>query len=135
MARTAQFDEFRGRHRRHELLDGDDELSGWIKQRNELFLAADAAALQGLREVVAWAVNSGFYTQAAANDFASKADAQLVGHARAHGLTVVSHERAQDTPTKVKIPNACTAMGVAHCDVFDVLRGEGARFVLAPSAP
>ena len=70
------------------------------------------------------------FRQAAINAFADDADAYLVAFAHAHGHTVVTHERPSDGVRQVKIPNACVGMRVKYLNTFEMLRLEGARFVL-----
>jgi hypothetical protein len=44
--------------------------------------------------------------------------------------TVVTHELPRNQQTKIKIPNACVANGVAYTTPWNMLRKEGACFVL-----
>ena len=83
-------------------------------------------------EVSAWVESTNLsYTTAAIAGFLNAADYYLVAHARAKGFTVVTAEVAADTVKKVKIPNACRGVGVPYSTVFDMLRAEGARFVMS----
>ena len=71
------------------------------------------------------------FTQAAQGTFMEGADLYLIAHALAHGFTVVTHETANpEARARVKIPDVCEGLGVATCTPFDMLRREGARFVL-----
>lgn len=63
--------------------------------------------------------------------FADDADAYLVAHAHAHGHTVVTLEQPSDGVKQVKIPNACVGLGLKYINTFEMLRREGARFVLS----
>lgn len=114
---------------RDELLGSEDELTDWAKARPNLFLPPDDDVVYSLRDLATWATSRD-YDEGAVNTFFQGADAYLVAHAHAHSLTVVTHEVAANTPTKIKIPNACDGMMVAHCPPFTMLRTEGARFVL-----
>lgn len=66
---------------------------------------------------------------------------ELVAHAAGHGDPVVTHEQpSPDSRKRVKIPDACEAMGVEYIDIFSVLRRTGAALHLrgegdAPSVP
>lgn len=60
-----------------------------------------------------------------------RADAYLVAHAHAHGHTVVTLEQPSDGVRMVKIPNACVGLGVKYINTFELLRREGARFMLS----
>jgi hypothetical protein len=77
-----------------------------------------------------WATTSG-YDPGAVSLFLQVADYYLVAFAHALGHTIVSHERPGATK-KIKIPDACLGMGVRFMSPFEMLRAEGARFVLAP---
>lgn len=72
------------------------------------------------------------YVAAAVSTFLQAADYYLVAQAHAAGHIVVTHEVLADSTRKIKIPNACNALGVPCIDPFEMLRREGARFVLAP---
>jgi hypothetical protein len=116
----------------HEELRGtQDEVTEWADAKPAgFFLQPDDAVVNGLSETSAWLIQTQ-YTQAAQNEFLQKADYYLVGHGRATGFTVVSHERAAPGATsKVKIPDACSAMGVRCISPWELLRTERARFIL-----
>lgn len=53
-----------------------------------------------------------------------------MAHAHAHDFIVVTQERVQNSPSNVKIPNACIEMDVTYMNTFEMLRVERARFVL-----
>ncbi len=113
-----------------ELLVADDELASWIEQLpNTFFLRPDSAVSDALREVSDWASLSG-YDSAAIGTFLQVADYWLVAHALAHRCVVVTHEVPADTVKKIKIPNACVALGVPCMNPYEMLRRERARFVL-----
>jgi hypothetical protein len=113
-----------------ELAVLSDELTIWAAARRPMFLTVDAATAPSLATLATWAT-SGKYRQSAQNVFLSSADYQLVAFAHAHGHTVVTHEKpAPQSLTKIKIPDACVAMGVSCVDPFAMLRTAGARFVL-----
>jgi hypothetical protein len=60
------------------------------------------------------------------------ADYYLVAHAHANGFAVVTHEVAGNSRRKIKIPDACLAMGVRVVSPYQMLKAERARFVLGP---
>lgn len=72
------------------------------------------------------------YTDDAKADFLQRTpDYYLVAQAHAHGHTVVTHERPEPQRlSQVKIPDVCTAFDVTWVSTFDMLRTEGATFVL-----
>lgn len=113
-----------------ELFEGGDDLADWAKEREgTLFLEADTAVLQALAKVSAWATN-GRYEPSAVNLFLDIADSYLVASGLAGSHTVVTRERADDAKKRIKIPNACAALGVKCITPFEMLRRERARFVL-----
>lgn len=114
-----------------ELTDGNDDLSVWAAaQTSQFFLPADAAVTAALPTVSAWVMGQSF-TPAAVSEFFGCADYWLVGHALAHGHTVVTREVPDPGSKKrVKIPDVCVAVGVAFKNPFQLLEDEGAQFVL-----
>lgn len=57
-------------------------------------------------------------------------DCYLVAQALACGFEVVTHETYSSGKRRIKIPNACEAVGVRYLASFEMLRREGARFIL-----
>lgn len=114
-----------------ELRDGSDELAEWAKARPNFFLPADNDVVASLSELTEWTAKTD-YLDAAINEFLQEADYFLIGHALAHGFTVVTHEKPKNSKKKIQIPDACDANGVAWTDPYAMLRTEGARFVLGP---
>ena len=116
---------------RDELLAGDDELAEWAKARTtEFFLPPTPAILPSMGIVSTWA-SAGTYEQVAVNTFLQVADYYLVSHAHAGQFTVISHETTSPSVKKIKIPNACIALGVKVMSPYEMLRTERARFVLS----
>jgi hypothetical protein len=119
---------------RIERLGGNGDLASWASGRGgSLFVGLDAAMAPSLRATSVWATTSG-YDPAAVSLFLQVADYYLVACAHALGHIVVSHERPSTSTKKSKIPDACLGMGVRFMSPFEMLRAEGARFVLAPYA-
>ena len=114
---------------RAEILAGDDELAEWADSRPQLFLAPDAAVVPSLQAVSQWAVTAG-HDPAAVSTFLQVADYYLVAQAHAGDHVVVTHEVFAATPKKIKIPNACLALGITYMTPYEMLRLEHARFVL-----
>ncbi len=113
-----------------ELLVGRDDLAAWARERgSDFFLKPDENVLSALRTVSIWA-NGGRYLPAAVSTFLGLADCWLVAHALAHGNVVVTHEVAAGSVRKIKIPDACRALGLRSVTPYAMLRSEGARFVL-----
>lgn len=113
-----------------ELQAGDDDLSEWATARGPaFFLAADNAVLPALARVSEWATAQQ-YEPVAVNTFFQVADYWLVGHALAHGHTVVTHEVPSVSAKRIKIPNACVGLAIPCMTPFEMLRRERVRFVL-----
>jgi hypothetical protein len=107
-----------------------DELSTWAVARGRsFFLRPDPAVLPALARVSGWATSQQ-YEPAAVNTFLQVADYYLVGHALAHGHTVVTHEVPSTSRKRIKIPDACIGLGIKHMSPFELLSRERARFVL-----
>lgn len=113
---------------REEIGNGTDELVAWANARPEFFAAPDSRTQAEFRAVTEWAASQN-YTPRAVSEFLQKADFFLIAHART--LDLVTLERREQTTGKIKIPNACDALGVRVMDPFKMLREEGAKFVLA----
>lgn len=117
---------------RAELTKLEDEVSDWVKTDRVSFVEMDEATREPLARLADWASSGGVnYRASAVTEFLSSGDYQLVAYAMAHGCTVVTHEvPAPDSKKRVKIPDACVAMGVSWMNPFDMLRSESVRFVL-----
>jgi hypothetical protein len=115
-----------------ELLSGNDDLTTWAQQRpRAFFVLPDAATVPSLRATSTWATGAG-YEPAAVTTFLQNADYYLVGQAHAGQHVVVTHEVVSSSPKRIKIPDACLALGVRYANPFQMLRQEHARFVIAP---
>jgi hypothetical protein len=116
-----------------ELKGGADNLTTWASTRTALFLSPGPEVIASLRAVSAWASNetsAGRYTQAALSTFLQVADYYLVAQAHAGGYTVVTHEVIDNAVRRIKIPQACLALGIRCVNPFEMLRVEKARFLL-----
>lgn len=117
-----------------EIDAGADELATWAGQRGaEFFLKPDTALLAALATVSTWVTGQN-YEPAAVNTFLQVADYYLVAHALAHKDTLVTHEKAQPSTKKIKIPNVCIGLGIKCMTPYEMLRHERARFVLGPKS-
>jgi len=115
-----------------ELVPGDD-VAEWAAARPSGFLLPlEPSDAPSLAQVAAWA-RSGDFTAAAATEFLSIADSQLVAVAHARKLTVVTHEVPSNSKQRIKVPTACVALGVTYASPYEMLRKERARFVLGRS--
>lgn len=101
-----------------------DELHEWFSQLPATFVEPlTGDVLQQVRHLSEWATGRDF-KPAALSEFMDSADLWLVAQARAHGHTVVSHEKLIDPRARkaVKIPNVCSENGVECIDTFDLWR-------------
>jgi len=112
-----------------ELRAGTDDLASWVEARQDFFLRPDASIVPSLQATSQWAA-SGSYDPAAVNTFLQVGDYYLVAHAHAKAFTVVTHEIAANSTKKIKIPDACIALGIKCVTPYAMLRSERARFVL-----
>jgi hypothetical protein len=114
-----------------EVVGTGDRLSTWVKTLPDSFrIQSDSGDQPHLATLAQWA-NARQYTQAAITDFLASADYFLIAQAARLGYTVVTHETPAPTSQKrVKIPDACGAVGVSSVSPFEVMRSEGARLTL-----
>lgn len=111
-------------------LSPGDQVADWASARPKgFFLSLQPSDAPSLGHVAAWA-RSGAFTAAAATEFLSVADSQLVAVAHARQLTVVTHEVPSNSKQRIKIPTACVGLGVTYASPYEMLRKERARFVL-----
>ena len=117
---------------RLDLQGHTDGLTQWAATRTSFFLQTDAAVVARFVEVSRWANAHPRYERSAIAEFLSVADSFLVSHGHASGHTIVTHEvPAPLSRARIKIPDACTALGVSCIDPFKMLRREAPQFVLA----
>lgn len=117
-----------------EILSGDDELTTWMRQNGQRIVRpVDQVGYQELRVVSNWVVSRN-YDAAAQNQFFQVADYYLVAYAKAHRLTVVTHEIPSNSPKKIKIPDVCFGLNIPFISPYEMLRRTGARFVLGAGA-
>lgn len=117
-----------------ELIDYDDQLSEWARERRSFFWPVTADEVAAVAAVNRWATESTFYEAAAKQEFASAADSFLVAQAMAGGHSVVTHEVIRDKRTKIQIPNVAAALGVPCHLPWHMLRQERPRLILGRSA-
>jgi len=115
-----------------EVLAGADELADWMNAQPASFrLSARPEDQPYLRAVSQWATSAG-YQQAAVATFLQAGDYFLVAQALSRGFAVVTQETPDPVVSKkrIKIPDACNAVGVPWMTPFTMLRTERARFIL-----
>jgi len=93
------------------------------------FLRPDQQTEAHLRSVAQWVVRQG-YKQAQVAEFLRGAGYYLIAQALQLGGTVVTYEAAQKTKGKIQIPMVCKGLQVPCLPPHEMLRREGAKFVL-----
>jgi hypothetical protein len=113
-----------------EVQQGGDELASWMKRQPGSFkIQADASDQPSLKILAEWVNDHPRYTASAKSTFLSAGDYFLVAQARNLSYVVVTQETPQpDSKGSIKIPDACTAVGVTCTTPFEMLRREGASF-------
>lgn len=116
---------------RDELTSQEDELQRWIEDQVGLDLEPDENVIDALRRLARWTMEQDRFRDAAKTEFLDVADYFLVGQAIPKGHAVVTFESPQpEGRKKVKIPDACDAFDVEWIPPVEMLRREGALFVL-----
>lgn len=115
-----------------EVVRGDDELAEWSRRHRELFRPIDQHTTRFFQPLSTWAAEQDFKPSALNEFTADAADYLLVAFGAAYRCTVVTHERpAPDSRKKIKIPDACAALGVKWDNPWNMLRSTGATLHLA----
>lgn len=107
---------------KEEIDRGNDELKQWCDEQlpKDFFLPFEAHA--EYTRLMAWASGNSVLTVPAKQEFATVADAYLVATAAAQQMKVVTFEISDPLcRRRVKIPDACIALGVEYCSLNDVL--------------
>ena len=110
-----------------EISEGYDELLDWLTSHvpDDFFLPIDGAVIQAYSSLQNWAAG-GDDTDTAKDDFARKADAFIIATALSKRMTVVTFEKSEpQRRNRVKIPDACVAVGAECCDLNAMLRAIG----------
>lgn len=113
-----------------EIEKGNDELTDWISHNatKDFFISNDTSVMRKYAEVLNWAQSCTHFRPEAIAEFAEVADAFLVATAAAKGYTLVTNETSDPLcRRRVKIPDACKALGVRCCGLNDVLRELGIK--------
>lgn len=113
---------------KEEIDKGNDELTTWIHDNasDSFYFAIDEEVLDKYAETQNWAQNNTMFNDTARQEFATVADAFIVATAAAKDLTLVTYETPNPFSKKrVKIPDACNAMGVRFCDLNAALKEMG----------
>lgn len=106
-----------------ELIEGNDELSKWIRERREsgCFIEPDKDVQKKLVAIADY-VNEN-YPQHEAAEFLSGADPWVIALAKTTNAVVVTQEKLVGSESKkVKIPNICRKFSVLYIDTYQMLR-------------
>ncbi len=118
---------------RQELCRGGDELATWASNHPQLFLPPTPNVPQRIGELAQWTLTrQPAYQQAAQDEFLDdSADLLLVAQAACMDATVVTFEvPAPQTRKRVKIPDACAALGTRCVDLWECMRQTRPRLTL-----
>ena len=111
---------------KEEIDKGNDELEQWCKDNlpDNFFLPFDAN--DEYASLMRWANVNPVFSDSAKQEFAMVADAFLVATAAALQMKVVTFETPDSNcRRRVKIPDACVAVGAECCDLNAMLRAIG----------
>lgn len=118
-------------HVKDELLAGGDDLSDWARSRPSSFwLEVDSTVVPSMTTVSQMVDGFIEFQPNAKAEFLRVADYFLVAHAHASNHTIVTHEVASNSAKRIKIPNVCRDLSVPVMPPFQMLKTEGASFVL-----
>lgn len=115
-----------------EIDEGKDRLKQWATNDFHPWFAPTGTepVVTVYASIIAWGMGQPQFTGAAKAEFADakNADPWLVAYAKATNSTVVTNEKYDaNIRRKIKIPNVCNAFGVAHVDLFQMLRALALR--------
>ena len=110
-----------------ELLEVQDDLAGWAKERRTsgLFTLPDATVQVAYKDVVDH-VRQRYPDNQARRRFLDRADPWVIAHAISGSGTVVTLElRVAASSQQVKIPNVCDDFGIRWINTYQLLRELG----------
>ncbi|MFK3870440.1 DUF4411 family protein [Pseudoalteromonas rhizosphaerae] len=117
-----------------ELLQGNDDLTAWIKVQPQMFVSeSDDATQEAFVKVAEYVMTLNHMNKGTHEEFLSVADPWLVAKAIVTGATIVTHEHFdQYIKKKILIPNIAKYFGVECINTFEVLDRLDAEFILSP---
>jgi hypothetical protein len=111
-----------------ELIDGNDDLAIWMKQRREKGLRhpGDQAVQQRYTLIANYTAAN--YKSHQSAEFMMGADGWLIAHAMDGNGAVVTQESDRSHKSKIKIPTICKVFGVPCINTYQMLNALGANF-------
>jgi hypothetical protein len=111
-----------------ELIDGNDDLAIWFKQRKEKGLCQ--AVNQGVQQRYVSVANhiATTYKPHQCAEFLLGADGWLIAHAMDGSGVVVTQESDRSHKSKIKIPTICKVFGVQCLNTYEMLADLEANF-------
>ena len=110
-----------------------DRLALWVKNKAPKSFFADCNDLlvaESYREIIQSVQANRQYLDRAKDEFATVADSWVIAYARAHALTVVTHENnSKDAKKRVLIPAVCEEFDVPIATLFEMLIDLKIKFV------
>lgn len=113
-----------------ELLDGQDDLAEWAKERRTsgVFVEPNASVQQSYIEIVQY-VELRYQNNQARRRFMSRADPWVIAHVRALGGAVVTMETmVRSDSSQVKIPNVCDGLSLRCVNTYQMIRELGVQW-------
>ncbi len=103
-----------------ELERMDDEVHGWARQRRGMFVPTDDAIQLAVQDILQ--NHRGLVDPARPR---LEADPFVIALARIRGCTVVTQETPTGNPTRLKIPDVCSALRIPCISVLQFIRQQG----------
>jgi hypothetical protein len=104
-----------------EVIDGNDDLAGWFKQRKEKGLChhVSQTVQQGYGPIANYVATK--FKPHQAGEFLAGADGWLIAHAMTSDGFVVTQESDRSHKAKIKIPTICRVFGVPWMNTYEML--------------
>jgi hypothetical protein len=103
-----------------ELERKDDDVYRWARERRRMFVPTDEDVQRVVQDIL-----RDYPGLVDPKRERSGADPFVVAVARVKGCTVVTNERPTTSPTRVKIPTVCQALGIRCLDLLQFIREKG----------
>jgi hypothetical protein len=117
-----------------EIAKRRDVLFLWAEQQSDsLFVNEEDGKSQSyIVDIYDWAIIEN-YKEATIERFFIGADPYIISYAITNNYIVVTDETYSHSKRHLRIPNVCKHFGVKCIRPFEMLRNEGAKFILAPT--